>query len=596
MTRITTLFLILLNVVAAVLQADDVIPAGPRPYFDFDRHPEYQLRETVEVGEAGLVALWTKALDKGGRELLCNVAESAALAYSMGHPHVNDELAHRLLASFKETDDRIARISLAKTLVLMDFQAAEAAFAEAVTEQDYALCRIIEPALARWANEAAIERNLKRIQTAGTLTPWRILAISALGESGAQKARDALLSMVQSNQERMDVRLESARALSTIFRSGLESEARELLKRPSSEDRFADLLAIEMVDKHNEADVIPVLEASIESSSTSVQSLALAHLVRIDPERVAALVVNGTFSVAHSHPTLRASLITACHQTGGVEQVRQLFAFLDDPHPGNRQLAADAIFDLAQNSELRAVAVDGVLTACSSNSWRVLEQACHLAAALELKNTADRMLELVSFERPEVRPAAAFAIKEFQLPETLDRVVVLIKARSGGRYDLGDDDARKNYAAECLAVRHLCELVGRMKHPAQAELTPFVGKADEDGLVLHSPPNRATAIVVLGQLEATDAAPAILARLNDIGGMIPEYNIVREASGYSLGYMKEPSALPDLQKYASREGTVRDTGGACAWAIEQLGGEALQLPGPFEQWNTADWFLRPIEE
>src|SRR4029079_3987483 len=90
-------------------------------------------------------------------------------------------------------------------------------------------------------------------------------------------------------------------------------------------------------------------------------------------------------------------------------------------------------------------------------SWRGLEQAALLLGALDHKPAAGRLVELLEFDRPEVRITAAWGLKNLPLPETLpaqfDKAGRNCELRKNGS-SLPDLDEQ---------TAHLFEAFGRMK-------------------------------------------------------------------------------------------------------------------------------------
>lgn len=586
----------------AVTFADE-IPTGPRATFDFDEDPEYLLRELQIVHrQEQIIPVWTRALQRGDRDLLCKVAEAVFKAIDMDHAGLGETFAGEVLAAFEKTDDPTARRALARVLVQLDYHPARDAFQKSVEESDYALCLLMEPALGHWNDTPTIQRNLQRLQSPQTIAPWRMLAVHVLRHSTADQAQDALLPIVMDSQERFDMRIEAARSLAAHVQSGLSSHAQELLSRSTSEDRISDLLAVEMIAGHDDETILPTLQRCLQSSETTVHHLALTHMFNLTPQNVAELAGEQPLTVQHPHSGVRSVLIRACFQAADARHLPKLATFLDDAHPGNRELAMDAMFAVAQqNEKLRPVVVDLTLNGLAHSSWRVLEQSALLAAGLELSDTGLRMQELVAFERPEVRAAAAYALKEFQSAEAAEFAVQAIRVTMQHEYDLLDDAQEYEYQFVSQTVGHLCELLGRLGHaPADPVLRGFIKKAAEDGLVRNSPRARGMAIYALGQIHKNEPEAELVkllaARMTDENPYDPEYMSVREASAIALGKMRARAALADIQKYASRNGTTRTLSTHCAWSLQQITGQEMEIPSPVVYVQAEDWFLRELLE
>jgi hypothetical protein len=129
--------------------------------------------------------------------------------------------------------------------------------------------------------------------------------------------------------------------------------------------------------------------------------------------------------------------------------------------------------------------------------------------------------------------------------------------------------------------------------PAEEQLRKYVPKdwrfAQE---------TRAAAIWALGHLHAgtpdDDLANQLVARLNDVQGMMPELALVRRLAAVSLGRMHAQSSLEDLRRMATLEGSQSAVGIACAWAIHEITGEPMPSVPPLIQWES-EWFLQPFK-
>src|SRR5699024_1673613 len=70
-------------------------------------------------------------------------------------------------------------------------------------------------------------------------------------------------------------------------------------------------------------------------------------------------------------------------------------------------------------NKLHSPVLKVIKTSLLSDSWGQLEQAALLAKQLDDKSTARRLVELLDYPRPEVRLAAATALRRFHLPDTM---------------------------------------------------------------------------------------------------------------------------------------------------------------------------------
>lgn len=580
-----------------------VVPAGPRAFFYFDREPAYDVSEIEEVYDTRLVPLWLQAINRGERELLCKSAEAFVIAKKLGHPDVNENVASKLLEAFEKTEDSISKRSLGIALVELNYLKAANAFEEAFTEKDYQLCTVLEPALGTWKHPSTITRNLERLDNKETLVPWKKLAIHVLMNAHAAKAKSPFVEIVTNKRERIDLRLAAAKALGTIFNSGMTKVADELSRRTKEIDPFSQLLAVELIRQHSSDPAVQLVKTLAISTQTTVQSKALEQLQRINPQLAADFALDEEtkhhFAVTHPNSNVRRIVIEACFQISSLKSVSTIASFLDDPHPANRQLAADALYALAQKSDKFEVAVvEQVQAGLQHSSWRVLEKSLVLAPYLKVESAHEQVIALLEFERKEVGAAAAFALKKFDLKATLPAALAQLIENSNLAFQLDEDQEIHDYEFKCLQTQHLCEFMGRQRFlKADASFRKFIPKSLESGKILQHPRSRGIAIWATGRLHEDERDRELAAllrdRLIDVEDPQPEFSVVRLGSAYALGWIGDHSVLSDLEQYSARGLPSREIATACAWAVEYLTGEEIPLLSPFKKLKSYDWFLRP---
>lgn len=585
----------------AVRGEDDVPPPGPRITLMLAREPEYVLRPEVERFDGNHVPLWLQALDRDEDELLKDAAEAFIDAASMGYDPVNPEVVPRLRSALKRCRQPIARRAVAKALIMYDDRAGADLLWETSSLPDHEFRRIVWPALGTWKYEPAIAANLEVLKDPARPAPVVRLAIDVLRNARAEQARELLTKMVMDSGFRGDLRIAAADALGETFHNGLTPPARELHSRPRGEDPLSGLLAARLLVRHDDDPGIALLRELANDEITAVQAAALARLRRIRPELCAAFALNpdtaDRFSVSHPDANVRQVLIESTFAIRKMESIPVLTAFLDDPHPRNRTAAGDGLFALAGlGDEFRASVEQHAMQALGHSSWRVLERASLLVAGLDYEPAADRLVTLLGHPRGEVAVASAFALKELAVEATLPAVLEQLQ-QLAPREDYEDSEkGREEFAWVTRQAQQLCEMLGRQSYlPGDPTLRLFIPKTL--GLsIKSSPPCRASAIWALGRMhrQAPDAdlERLFLERLTDLSPFMPEYEEVREASAYALGWMKSAPAAPALKQFADRIATFRCTGPASAWALEQVTGEVLPLPEVSIRWQSKEWFLR----
>ncbi|MCA8999593.1 MAG: hypothetical protein KDA80_21540 [Planctomycetaceae bacterium] len=412
-----------------------------------------------------------------------------------------------------------------------------------------------------------------------------------------------MIQIVRDSSGRPDLRQLSARALGQLVSEGLLAEAKALLSPEYRSDGLALLLAAEMTTNHSGAETEDFLKRLAQQGGTTVQAIALRHLQRLSPQSVVDLATGAgqeQFHVNHPHNGVRQTICESCYLVGSLETVDILLTYLDDAHPGNRQLAADALYRLAQQDSLRAAVIGGVTDSLRHPSWRTLEEACELSAFLDLSKSQEQVVVLLNHEIPEVAAAAAFAIKEFDLDSTTGPALARLNENLRQQFALNVDEQIHRYRFTSRQTQHLCEHLGRRQvRDADPILRGFIPKRVENGEVVREPWCRSTAIWALGRIHdgELDAGLASLlrARLNDVDSLVPESDQVREASAYALGWFGDRESLESFQRFLSRKSPTRGVGHACAWAKEKLTGETVPVLPVLEQTLSSDWFLRPVK-
>ena len=197
-----------------------------------------------------------------------------------------------------------------------------------------------------------------------------------------------------------------------------------------------------------------------------------------------------------------------------------------------------------------------------------------------------RLLELQRFARPEVRIAAAVALRRLDLPATLEPM----RLRALEVADLWERDLTKRWTEKWdVELGQLVQTMGLRRYaPVQPLLEKMIPKGSFGGQA------RAAGIWALGKVHkgppSDELANALLSRMNDNDLMRPEDPDVRIASAVALGHMKAKAQVEALRASASQPSVER----ACLWAISEITGEPLP-PLTTTQISLRDWFLVPLE-
>ena len=277
------------------------------------------------------------------------------------------------------------------------------------------------------------------------------------------------------------------------------------------------------------------------------------------------------------------------------ESVALLADRLNDTNETVRSLARDTLTDFGRDAALTEVVRQDVIDVLAGDRWRGLEQAALIAGTLKIDRAAERLIALLSFDRAEVRLAAATALRQLAIPDTLPTLlkhtqaltdrVVLLKA------DLTEPQGDK-VASIGNETTQLFMLFGEQNYKEAASLLRrYIPKHFAD------PSARGAAIYALGIFYENDLQPDLTAalgqRLSDVTPLDPEASIVRRFSAVALGRMKAESQLETLQHFYEQGARTADIQGACRWALMRITGEDLPPLAPITARQTG-WFLEPI--
>lgn len=109
-----------------------------------------------------------------------------------------------------------------------------------------------------------------------------------------------------------------------------------------------------------------------------------------------------------------------------------------------------------------------------TRQWRGLEQATLLLTQLDHKPAAGRLVELLTFDRPEVPLTAAWGLRKLAVPETLPGVVAYIEKQ------LQRPPSPKSPLARIHdhVLSQLNQFLGQQKYrPADGVLRRFIPKS-----------------------------------------------------------------------------------------------------------------------
>jgi HEAT repeat protein len=554
------------------------------------RDPEIPVARVVKVFPPGLSARWLRALDRPENDLKCQAAATIALAHRHGMPGLDSAVGPLLRALDEPAQHPTVRLTVAQALIALDARQAAPSLLRHAQTDGIEMRNLVEPALARWNHVPARVVWLERLTQPGLPGRGWLVAIQALAAVGEPRAVPRLREMVLSPATDPIVRLEAARALGILQTAGLEMDAERLIAEKGTPENPAQLAAASLLRKHRSEEAARVQQRLAVQAEPTAAAVALEGLLEADARRVLPML---PLVLARPDPTVRVHGIEAHRRSPQPEHVALVAGLFDDPHPRVRVRARDALVEVGKRPE-HAVAVrrQGTRLLATAN-WRALEQATILLTLLDHKPAATRFVELLQFDRPEVYVTAAWGLRRLAVPETLPA-----QLREVGRrwQETHKPEPTPPHNMIDLELAQLAQSLGRARYaPASAQLMQFIPKQLNPG-----PESRAAAIWALGLIHQ-DGPPAGLAdqlieRMTDQSVLFAEDLRVRRMSAVSLGRMKVQAAVESLRDYAPKQLSREPFPNACAWALEQVTGEAMPTSGTVEV-SEGGWFLdRPSDQ
>jgi HEAT repeat protein len=554
--------------------------------------PELPVPTVVTVFPEGAKELWLRALQRPEAEMRYRAAQAIALAHRRGMKGMETTVT-ALVAALDRPDQRPnVRLTAAQALVTLEAREAAASLFKQGQAGDNALREVVEPALARWDYRLARAVWLERLRDPATPHRALVLAMRGLATVREGQAADRLRELALSGLTPGPVRLEAARALGALRADGLEADAERLAADGSPRNLVGRLAAAALLKRHRGEAAVRLLQQLARDAEPAVAAPAAGRLMELGPPLVLPVLDR---LLASPDAAVRLIGVKAMRRQPTAKHVRPLADRLDDPHPVVRVRARRALQDLAAKKELRGTVLAELMRVLGSKQWRGLEQAAILLTQLGHKPAAGRLLELLTFDRPEVFVTAAWGLRKLVVPETLPGALAYVQAELGRRLAGQDLPNRKGASFEMIdhQLSQLNQFLGDQKYgPADEVLRRFIPRSN----MRLGPESRAAAVWALGLLHEGKEVPALVGplqqRLNDTRSMPPEYTEVRRMCAITLGRTKAKEAAPTLRGFYSGKPTFDPVNNACGWAIQRLTGKAVPSPETIRK-TQRDWFLVP---
>lgn len=560
-------------------------PSLEQVEFVMDSDPKFDIpvREVEVSGKP--IPLWIEALSRPDPVLRRAIVDTIAIAHRRKMIGIDTARPH--LVELLKRPDLNAEVRAATIRALIEFDAKDLAplLVEQSEQYGMPISALIEPAIIRWKSSLLVETWKARLDDPGSHKLLLRTAIEGLGALGNAGAAERLGEFVTNVALPTNIRIASAQALGQIRPTGLEAKAETLIEE--SQGRITDdLLAIRLLNRHDSEETIRLLRLLLKRPSTAIQSEALHRLYQINR----TLVLDHVEALVDSpDANVRRTLATAMIEAESDQWIPTLATLLDDVNPSLRRDVAEALFQFAQNPEMRPTVISEATGVLDQDAWRGCEQAALILVNLDHREAGDRLVDLMRHPRGEVMHTAGWGLQRFgqrrHLPAMLGRANEIYDGFKKGELAESTPGVANLQAQLFLAF-------GQLKYTEADELMQtYLPKS----YTLGERP-RAAAAWAMGYLYENQQPDALvnqlISRIKEMSAMEPEYDSVGGMSAISLGRMNAQAALPILRANAPRNFTATPY----HWALEKLTGEKAPETPPRPRLDYNDWFLRPLEE
>lgn len=529
-----------------------------------------------------LKEVWFQALERNDAETRRLAVDTISIALEKGMTGLDQSIptVTKLLAD----PDPLVRQAAARTLINLNAKTSAAAMVTAARQHGQLMRQIVEPALARWHDEALRDEWLERLSAADAPRVLRLIAIDALGELRESRAAEPLRKLVVDNNAEHELRLAAARALGQVVDAGLTELAAELSAGKHRLEFLGRLLALRLIMRHEGAVAVEQLQKLAVDVEPTIARAALARLDELD--QAAALAI-AQKSLGNRDAGIRQLAAELVARPQDAEAVRLLGPLLGDRNPTLRQYVAYTLAQYGALESLRAVVIEQAVQVLAGDAWRGQEQAALVLGHLDHEPAAARLVELLKSTRGEVAISSAWALRKLQVPDTLAPMLAHAEVLYSGM------TAPNPPAWGGAQGAQIFEAFGEMRF---RDAEPLMRKFVPKNLALAGE-MRGAACWALGWFHEgeanSDLVGAFAARVADAGTTPPEVHHVRLMSAVGLGRMKGVSQLEVLRRFAMQDGEYSEIGLACRWAVELLSDYRFPPKKP-RTLRISGWFLQPL--
>ena len=530
---------------------------------------------------SGYKELWVKALKRPEANYRRRAADAIGKAYEVEMTEMAEAADDLLKLLGDPKEHRLVRMAAARALHRLNAAGAAPILLEDIRGDDFEIMLVADKALAHWKHKPAEEVWTRRVQEMTAPRNNLVSAMNSLATAQFTAAADVLVQIAMDDTIDKALRMGAAKAAATLQSSGLESSASELW-RGALHDR---LIAATLISTHHTDAAQKMMLTMAMDSEPSVAAIALKRLLEIDPLLITPI---SPPLITNSDPIVRHVVAQSLVAQASKDAVVLLAPRLDDVNPTLRRFVRDSMIELSRKPGLDKSVRDQAVTMLASDRWRGLEQAAIVLGRLDHESSSGRLLELMRFNRHEVRIASVAALRWMEIPAHLptihQRAEEVTNAWGSQRRDLLEKHDQE--------LAQLNQIFGVMNYkPAEKLMARFIPKHSFGHYA------RAGAVWDLGIFFAEqpdNPYPELLAaRLADNNPQNPELPKVRRQSAIAIGRMRASSQLEVLRLFYDWEERSVDVGGACRWAIMHITGEQLPPLEPLRQ-GLRQFFLEPV--
>ena len=554
--------------------------------------------QLVQEMSVQLIPTWVKALKADEQELKLVAAKTIGKAAELGVAGLDVTIAP-LIALVIDADNRaLVRHTAAMSLVQLNAKQAGASLLELVKAGDFDLSAIVEPAFAKWGTAGAVEVWRTRIvefqsQAQKSSSLFR-LAITGLGKIGNAADRQSLVAIAKDTEQNAVLRIAAAHSVAgTLTQPALEIAEQLAATNKVANHLIAALLASPMPSDENRDRSLAVITLLVNSKHSTVQSIAFEALAKWNP---AAVLGFGQQATNHFHFRVRGAYVNSLNQLITADNIFELSTFLNDPHPQIRVQVRELLLTASKTEELLPSVIGAMQSAIVSDQWRMQEQAMHIAVALNQKQVAVDIVELLRSQRNEVIATSGWALRRLAVTDTLATILEYCTSLK-----VAFESEKLNYDTMYAVneqVAHLFQMFGQMKYAKSMPLMHrFIRKNPLIRFRVRSSAIWAAGLIYEGDLNGDPKLEkALLERLNDDAPMPPEDNLVKRMACVSLARMgsKGEETISSLWKYHGRTkpfGALRD---GTEYALKRLIDEKFPQPDA-RVYSSGPWLLEAYE-